>query len=266
MNTETICKRIASISNDVQRLSSTLFALGGIDIPRHFNEYEKLSIEAAQRAEWIALRLRHLIYDGTLIEKRNYMPKAVDVLGIEVREDDGIYELTLPGLMPKRKARQGTEYIIDPLMYALEQFAKTHTIRRFPHTTVCFALVYDWDLPQRRVRDYDNLELKSILDAAAAYLMVSDAGLLCDTYHTTELGRGTACGCSSWTPAAIPSGTRSGKRPKSWAGKRQRRGPIFRVFAVSFWDPAIFSSKGVCRKRSGKFNAQEDLPKFYLTR
>lgn len=188
MEIETIKKRITSISNNVQRLSDVLFTLGSIDIPRHVNEYEKLSIKAAQRAEWIALRLRHLIYSGTLVEKRNYMPKAVDVLGIEIREDNSIYELTLPGLMPKRKARQGTEYIIDPLVYALEQFTKVHIVKRFHHTTVCFVLVYDRNLPERRIRDYDNLELKSILDAAVACLMNSDAGLLCDTYHTTELG------------------------------------------------------------------------------
>lgn len=188
MDIKTIKKRITSISNDVQRLSGVLFTLGDTDIPCHVNEYEKLSIEAAQRAEWIALRLRHLIYAGTLVGKRNYMPKAVDILGIEIQENESIYEITLPGLMPKRKARQGTEYIIDPLMFALEQFVKSHTIKRFPHTTVCFALVYDRNLPERRIRDYDNLELKSILDAAAACLMNSDAGLLCDTYHTTELG------------------------------------------------------------------------------
>ncbi len=188
MNIKTICKRITSISDDVQRLSGVLLTLGSIDIPRHYDEYEKQSIEAAQRAEWIALRLRHLIYTGTLVEKRNYMPKAVEALGIEVRENEGIYELTLPGLMPKRKARQGTEYIIDPLMYALEQFTKSHIVKRFHHTTVCFVLVYDRNLPERRIRDYDNLELKPILDMAAAYLMDSDAGLLCDTYHATELG------------------------------------------------------------------------------
>ncbi len=89
MDTETIRKRIASISDDVQHLSSVLFTLGGIDIPRHFNEYEKLSIEAARRAEWIALRLRHLVY--ILVRKPDYMPKAVDALGIEVRENEGTY-------------------------------------------------------------------------------------------------------------------------------------------------------------------------------
>lgn len=186
MNREIIHKRISSISGDIQRLSSVLFALDNTDIPRHFSDYERLSLEAAQRAEWIALRLRHLVY--ILVRKSDYLPKAVDALGIEIRENEGIYELALPGLMPKRRSRQGTEYIIDPLMFALERFAKSHTIPWFPHATVCFVLVYDRNLPERRIRDYDNLELKPILDAAAAYLMTSDAGLLCDTYYTTELG------------------------------------------------------------------------------
>lgn len=186
MSQEIIHKRITSISGDVQRLSDVLGTLGSTDIRRRSSDYEKFSLEAAQRAEWIALRLRHLIY--ILDRKPDYLPKAVDALGIKIQESEGIYELTLPGLMPKRKGRQGTEYIIDPLMFALEQFAKTHSVQRFAHTTVCFVLVYDKDLPERRIRDYDNLELKPILDATAAYLMESDAGLLCDTYHTTELG------------------------------------------------------------------------------
>ena len=39
-----------------------------------------------------------------------------------------------------------------------------------------------------RVRDYDNLELKQLLDVIAAFLLEDDNGLLCDAYNTTELG------------------------------------------------------------------------------
>lgn len=53
---------------------------------------------------------------------------------------------------------------------------------------VCFCSVYDRTLSERRVRDYDNLELKRLLDVAASYLLTDDTGLLLDTYHTTELG------------------------------------------------------------------------------
>ena len=80
------------------------------------------------------------------------------------------------------------EYLFDPLMAALEQHVKSYPAVRFSHSTVCFVMVYDRALSKRRVRDYDNLELKEALDAVATFFMESDGGLLCDAYHTTELG------------------------------------------------------------------------------
>ena len=59
---------------------------------------------------------------------------------------------------------------------------------RFRHCVVCFSHVYCKDLSDRRVRDYDNLELKQFLDMAASFLLTDDTGLLCDAYNTTELG------------------------------------------------------------------------------
>ena len=53
---------------------------------------------------------------------------------------------------------------------------------------VCFSHTYCQDLPERRVRDYDNLEVKQYLDAVAAWLLIDDGGLFCDVHHTTELG------------------------------------------------------------------------------
>ena len=120
--------------------------------------------------------------------KRDYLPQAADTMGIKIERREGMYEITLPGLMPKRESGRGTEYLIDPLMAALDRYVKEQGVVRFHHYTVCFVMVYDRTLPERRIRDYDNLELKAVLDAAAAYLMESDGGLLCDAYHSTELG------------------------------------------------------------------------------
>lgn len=188
MNLEIIHQRILSISDDIRRLADVLHDMGELDMPRFFEKYGELSVEAARRSEWITLRLRHLIYGGTCIRKHDYLPQAVDTQGIRIQQSEGMYEITLPGLMPKRKARQGAEFLFDPLMFALEQYVSGNRIVRFPHCTVCFLLVYDRTLPTRRIRDYDNLELKYALDAAASYLMYSDTGLLCDAYQTTELG------------------------------------------------------------------------------
>ena len=187
MSFERIHERLSSILHDIQRLSQTLRTIDSID-GHFFSEYEALSVEAARQAEWIALRLRHLVYTLPCTRKWSYLPQAADTMGIKIEQREGVYEITLPGLMPKRRSTQGIEYLIDPLMAALGQYAKEHHIVRFPHYTVCFVMVYDRTLPTRRVRDYDNLELKAVLDAAAAYLMESDSGLLCDAYHSTELG------------------------------------------------------------------------------
>lgn len=53
---------------------------------------------------------------------------------------------------------------------------------------VCFSHVFDKNLSDRRVRDYDNLECKQLLDTVAGFLMTDDSGLFCDAYHTTEFG------------------------------------------------------------------------------
>lgn len=97
-------------------------------------------------------------------------------------------EITLPCLLPKRKQRQSTEFLIDPVYFTLSQYADSHTLPKFEHCVVCFSHIYSEDLPLRRVRDYDNLELKQLLDVISTFVMDDDTGLLCDAYNTTEIG------------------------------------------------------------------------------
>ena len=113
---------------------------------------------------------------------------AAAMQDIHIQQRNGIVEITLPCLLPKRRQARSTEYLTDPLTAALEQYVKSHVVKRFRHCVVCFAHIYCRDLPDRRIRDYDNLEIKQYLDAAAAWLLTDDGGLLCDVHHTTELG------------------------------------------------------------------------------
>ena len=188
MNRDILSQRITSIRNNIQRLSSTLFAMDTTDIQRHPDSYETLSIDAALRAEQIACRLRHLIFATIRTQKENYLPSAASMMGIVVERNGDVMELTLPAILPKRKRRPSTEYLLDPFGAALSQYAKEHPMPRYEHCVVCFSSIYSHELPERRVRDIDNLELKQLLDVAASYLLVDDSGLLCDAYITTELG------------------------------------------------------------------------------
>ena len=71
-------------------------------------------------------------------------------------------------------------FITEPLYQCLADYAGTHPLRRFDQCVVCFSHQYDQNQSARRIRDYDNLECKQILDTVAAFLMKDDSGLLCD--------------------------------------------------------------------------------------
>lgn len=147
-----------------------------------------LSTDAALRGENIACRLRHLIYATTGIKKSEYMQSAAVMQGVQIHCEKGVVEITLPALLPKRKQRQSSEFLLDPIYFALSDYADRHPLPKFNHCVVCFSHIYCRKLPTRRVRDYDNLELKQLLDVVSTFLMADDNGLLCDAYNTTELG------------------------------------------------------------------------------
>ena len=87
--------------------------------------------------------------------------------GITITYENEVLAVTLPSLLPKRRQRQSAEFLLDPLYFALEQYAKENTLPHYRECVVCFAQVYDQALPTRRVRDYDNLEEMQILAGRA---------------------------------------------------------------------------------------------------
>ena len=187
MNRAILSQRISSIQDDIQQLNSALFAMDTIDIQRYPDNYEALSIDAALRAEQIACWLRPLIYTTTRIPKEDHLPSSASTMGILVEQHGDVMEITLPALLPKRRRQPSTD-LLGPFDTALSQYTKKHLMPRFEHCVVCFSSIYSRETPERRVRDYDNLEWKQLLDVAASYLLVDDSGLLCDAYITTELG------------------------------------------------------------------------------
>lgn len=188
MEKQIITQRITAILDDISRLQSALYTMSTTDLQRYPDNYEVLSTDAALRGENIACRLRHLIYATTGIKKSEYMQSAAVMQGVQIHCEKGVVEITLPALLPKRKQRQSSEFLLDPIYFALSDYADRHPLPKFNHCVVCFSHIYCRKLPTRRVRDYDNLELKQLLDVVSTFLMADDNGLLCDAYNTTELG------------------------------------------------------------------------------
>ena len=168
MNRALLSKRISSLLAEVSRLSNALCAMNTMDLQRYPENYELLSTDAALRAEQIACRMRHLVYGFTTVQKHEYLTSAANVLGITITAQPGLVEITLPGLLPKKKQRSA-EYLTDPLEQALGQFVKDHPLSHFESCIICFCHIYAVSGGRGRIRDYDNLEMKQILDVVCAY-------------------------------------------------------------------------------------------------
>lgn len=188
MERTVISKKIGQLVSDIDKLKNTLAAIECADIENYPENYNMLTTDAALRSELIACRMRHLIYQTTDVKKATYLTSAGVVQGIKINDENGVLEITLPCLLPKRKKRQSTEFLIDPLYFTLSQYSDSHPLKKFKHCVVCFSHIYSADFPKQNIRDYDNLELKQLLDVIATFIMEDDTGILVDAYNTTEIG------------------------------------------------------------------------------
>lgn len=185
MEPEQLENRMETILEEISRLAGNVCVMKALDVRRHPERYEELSTQAALAAEKIACRLRSLVYATTRMPKRKYLVRAGKAHGIGISETDGVLQITLPCLLPKKRSRVSGLFLNDPLHTALEQYAAHRTAPRFRECTVCFCYGYENDAFSLPVSDYDNLQQKQILDTVALHLMTDDNGRFCDVYCTT---------------------------------------------------------------------------------
>ena len=187
-NTPTIYQRLEKLEGELQKLTNTVYALKVTDIQNYDKNFEELSVSAALRAERIACQMRNLFCPALSPNQAAYLPKAADAQGMRIAEQQGILTITLPGLLPKRRVHTNTAFLHEPLNYMLREYVKQNALALYRDCVICFSQIYDRELPQRRIRDYDNLEFKQILDTLCTYVLTDDSGFFCDSYYTTQLG------------------------------------------------------------------------------
>ena len=188
MDKQAIYQQTRKAETELTKLQSIVFALQTVDFQKHSANYEELSTEAAYKAERLACQLRKLVYITDFTGEYDYMKHAAEAQGIHISLDNGILSVTLPALFPKRKLRSNTAFLHDPLNYALHEFVKEQSFPLYRDCIVCFIQVYDKSLSRKRIRDYDNLEFKQILDVISTHALIDDSGQFCDIHHMTEMG------------------------------------------------------------------------------
>jgi len=134
--------------------------------------------------------MRHIVLQSTRTQKHQYLEMAAEAIGINISYSDGILVIQVPAVMPGRKQSQSTEFLLDPLYFSLNRFFdKQSHLPRYNECVVHFMQEYDTKLSRRRIRDYDNLELKQMLDIITAFVMVDDGGECCEVHSANRLGK-----------------------------------------------------------------------------
>jgi len=152
-------------------------------------DMNNLLYKAATSSEYLTRNLRVHAGSRKFRGLREYLLEAAALLEISITEsDNGIIEITIPSLLPKRH-NKGANFIYDPLYEALRKYSVDHgTTQRRGKSVMCFIHHYDKELGIKgRVRDHDNHELKDIKDIISLYFLVDDSGYWCSDFHDSTL-------------------------------------------------------------------------------
>lgn len=187
MTKEKLAQRIKSIIGDSERLEKSVRVMSLVDLECFPKEYGVYHAGAQRQAEWLACRLRHLLYETTLIRKSEYLLQAAERLEIQCSYENGIFQITLPGIVSGGR-RRPSEFLFDPLDASLEYYIKHEHSPRYHQCVVCFVHIFDRNVCGRASLDANDLELKRHLDTAAAFLLIDDRPKYLDVYYAAELG------------------------------------------------------------------------------
>ena len=148
-------------------------------------QFAKTAESAALLSEKSTAHLRNMFFSVSNEPPIYYYPKAAEVQGIRVWADTNYLRVLLPALLPDTKKRDGCKFLLLPLQAALVQ---SGSLPHFSNCVICVEHIYDHNLPIKAVRDYDNLELKAVIDVIATFCLTDDTGALCDSFQTTRFG------------------------------------------------------------------------------
>lgn len=182
-------QRINRLKDDVLRFQNAICAYETTDAARYPENFEKLGLDMAMRAEAIACSTRNIASVFMTNGRKQLIRQVADAQGIQVRQNKLGYEISMPYLMTKRSSRQSVMFLLEPLSCALEAFTKEHPIERMDRAVIWYIYEYEEGTPTRHIRDYDNLEAKEVLDVINTFFLVDDGGGFCELHYSTRRGK-----------------------------------------------------------------------------
>ena len=136
--------------------------------------------------ELLCRNARRLLLQTSVVKKETLIAQACSIREFDVEERDNAVHITLPILPLKKTGNANCSYITEPLMWCLEKYHEEHPPHKYDKARITVCHCYPEDTPIRMVRDYDNIEVKKVIDILTLYYLRDDNMGCCEVLHTSR--------------------------------------------------------------------------------
>ena len=168
-------RQLSEVQNAHRQLGSTLIAMQRARVDGQTGNLEGLSLDGAHQAEALACKMRHLIYRSGQVSRREYLAGALPSTEVRFSFTRDSALLILPPLLPDRRSAKSREYLSGLVYAALAEASFVDTLPQFDRCVLCIVHCLAPRSGGRAAPDYDNIELKTVQDLLALYLLVDDS-------------------------------------------------------------------------------------------
>ena len=154
--------------------------------------YEQ-AFDFAYEAEKLTLLARVIpAYTGHPRARERMEAQVTKAIPISIElTPEGWFKMVIPALMP-RKERGNQDYIQENLYPAMKRFVEARPPIHFEKSVIVFRHVYNYERPERLLRDHDNIELNAVVNVVALYLLRSDSPQYLEHYYCAARGEADA--------------------------------------------------------------------------
>ena len=136
-------------------------------------EFRKHYLNLAMQMEKLTNQTRIATVLDADIDRRHYIATVKDELNITVRDLNGRIGISMPYLLPKNRSVDSENYIIEPLVCALQGYIEKHHPEKLRPALVIIRSVYTDD-NKKLLRDNDNIEIRHVINIISTMLLVDD--------------------------------------------------------------------------------------------
>lgn len=167
----------------------TLTMLEELMVRNEIEAVYRASFSLVQVCEKLALTARALpAYTGRpgamIVVEQQMMDVTPASMGYT---PEGWFTMSIPFLLPKKRGKE-MDYLQGLLYPHFRRFFQGHHPEMISDAVLVFRHVYNKKRPERQWRDHDNLEVKTITDMIALFLMPDDNPTICQHFHCSAAG------------------------------------------------------------------------------